>query len=92
MKKPVFGQLVTVTTLCKKHVEYDEAQRCYVTKFISEPCSPREGIYIGYRWLPEGITIRYYEEGSSFHRKTTRFAYLVVFSERTNPVYCDLEL
>lgn len=55
------------------------------------PMEPREGLYIGYRTLADGVRDAEDEVGYTFEPKRHFRAALVVFSDRTNPVLVPLD-
>jgi len=54
---------------------------------------PRKGVFIGYRNLSNGeIEAASYDEGPVYYPKEHFKVGLVVFSERTNPIYVPMNM
>ena len=51
---------------------------------------PASGIFLGYRWLKDGVVDRDWEYGDTFYAYQQRKVALVCPNHRTNPVYLPL--
>ena len=90
LTRPEFGQRCRVSAIAIKEYEFKSKIETY-TRWNKHPLSPhRDGLYIGYRTVHEGITEDVKEYGTLVQRKFThessREVWLIVLSERENPV------
>jgi hypothetical protein len=88
MKRPEFGQRVTIRAFMKRYARWD-----YTKGYLAghdwkriELDAETKAIYIGYRTVYDGTIIHNYGEDNEFKRDTSHRVYLVVTNERTNPI------
>lgn len=83
--KPKFklGDKVIVQAIVEKEREYGNLNT--VTKFVTKSIPNVIGIYIGYRTALTG-NVRYGEDGPEFRATGKVHYYLVVTSDRKNPI------
>ena len=90
MKKYNFGQRVIVTAVLKRETTLSTRDRGYRDRvWVSHPLkAPRGGIFLGLRNLNDG---HYWQEDRSYLEQHYFTAALVIFSERENPVYVNMD-
>ena len=85
----MFGMKVWYSAEIVKHFSRQGGNN-YITSHPAEQLEKiGTGIIIGVRYLPDGETVRYREDGSEFTRTGTTHCFLVVSDMFSNPVYVD---